>query len=302
VLVDCNRLPGPSLDDFLSLTAQSGQFPHNPSVASGASPAHGSLEAGLRDRLAEPPGALCILFDRFEAVIQSGSFDKISAHLRAIRDGFKYKLTYILTTRRPVPPDSELAELFFGNTILLGPLDEPSARWSAASYAVRRGREWDAETLDKIVTLSGAYPSLLRAVCEAYAAGTSLERESLARHPAVKNRVAEFWASEPDPDAIRQIGLDDIPLLENQAESVDPLGLTAKESLLLDHLRAHPGELCTKETLIQAVWPEDRIFTDGIRDDSLAQLVRRLRKKIEPDPNHPRRIQSVPGRGYWYRE
>jgi DNA-binding response OmpR family regulator len=50
--------------------------------------------------------------------------------------------------------------------------------------------------------------------------------------------------------------------------------------------------------LIRAVWPEDRIFERGIRDDSLAQLVRRLREKIEPLPSTPRHIHSVPGRGY----
>ncbi|HLE30620.1 MAG TPA: helix-turn-helix domain-containing protein [Anaerolineales bacterium] len=36
----------------------------------------------------------------------------------------------------------------------------------------------------------------------------------------------------------------------------------------------------------------------GVRDDSLAQLVRRLREKIEPDPANPRHIHTVPGRGY----
>ena len=63
----------------------------------------------------------------------------------------------------------------------------------------------------------------------------------------------------------------------------------------------HAGEVCEKDDLIQAVWPEDKIFEQGIRDDSLAQLVRRLRKKIEPDPAAPRRIQTIPGRGYRFK-
>ena len=36
----------------------------------------------------------------------------------------------------------------------------------------------------------------------------------------------------------------------------------------------------------------------GVRDDSLAQLVRRLREKIEPNPATPQHIHTVPGRGY----
>jgi DNA-binding winged helix-turn-helix (wHTH) protein len=56
--------------------------------------------------------------------------------------------------------------------------------------------------------------------------------------------------------------------------------------------------VCDKDDLIRAVWPEDRIFERGVRDDSLAQLVRRLREKVETNPSAPRRIQTVAGRGY----
>jgi DNA-binding winged helix-turn-helix (wHTH) protein len=56
--------------------------------------------------------------------------------------------------------------------------------------------------------------------------------------------------------------------------------------------------LVEKDDLIRAVWPEDKLFEDGGRDDSLAQLIRRLRRKIEPDPARPQIIQTVPGRGY----
>jgi two-component system response regulator MtrA len=76
--------------------------------------------------------------------------------------------------------------------------------------------------------------------------------------------------------------------------------LTEKEYRLLVHLQAHPGQVCSKDELVQAVWPEDVIYERGIRDDSLAQLVRRLRVKIEPIPAEPRYIQTVPGRGYLY--
>jgi DNA-binding response OmpR family regulator len=48
---------------------------------------------------------------------------------------------------------------------------------------------------------------------------------------------------------------------------------------------------------MQAVWPNERVF-EGIRDDRLAQLIKRLRNKIEPDPAHPIYIQAIRGRGY----
>ena len=78
--------------------------------------------------------------------------------------------------------------------------------------------------------------------------------------------------------------------------------LTAAEHCLLEYLRAHAGQVCAKDDLIQAVWSEDRIFQRGLRDDSLAQLIRRLRRKIEPDPDAPLHILTVPGRGYRYQE
>jgi DNA-binding response OmpR family regulator len=43
-------------------------------------------------------------------------------------------------------------------------------------------------------------------------------------------------------------------------------------------------------------------ITRTVRDDSLAQLVRRLREKIESDPSNPRLIISAPGRGYLCRK
>lgn len=76
-----------------------------------------------------------------------------------------------------------------------------------------------------------------------------------------------------------------------------PVTLTAKEDLLLSYFLEHTGELCTKDNLVRAVWP-DEVPLDGVRDDRLAQLVRRLREKIEFDPGDPVYILTVHGQGY----
>ena len=52
-----------------------------------------------------------------------------------------------------------------------------------------------------------------------------------------------------------------------------------------------------KDALADAVW-SDEVRMEGIRDDRLAQFVRRLRDKVEPDPHTPRYIVPVWGRGY----
>jgi len=101
---------------------------------------------------------------------------------------------------------------------------------------------------------------------------------------------------------VRESGLEGHPLLF-QARVLEPetSRFTAKEKLLFDYLQSHPDEVCEKDAIIQSVWPEDQIFEQGVRDDSLAQLVRRLRKKIEPDPSNPTVIRTVPGRGYLFK-
>jgi DNA-binding winged helix-turn-helix (wHTH) protein len=72
---------------------------------------------------------------------------------------------------------------------------------------------------------------------------------------------------------------------------------TALEHRLLAYLLAHEGQICTKDSLIAHVWPDE---VDGMRDDSLAQLVRRLRDKIEFETATHTYLQTVHGRGYHF--
>jgi hypothetical protein len=76
-----------------------------------------------------------------------------------------------------------------------------------------------------------------------------------------------------------------------------PITLTMKEDLLLSYFLEHSGELCSKDALVRAVWP-DEVLVEGVRDDRLAQLVKRLREKVELDSTQPRYIVTVHGQGY----
>ncbi len=299
VMVDCNRLDECSIPALFRLIYRS---------LGGSGEPHGlleELEGEIASRLEQLPAGLCLLFDRFDLLV-AGSSPALYGNLRALRDEFKYALTYLTATRRPLDPSTELAELFYAHTLWLGPLSERDARWTVLLFADRAGQAWDEAAIHSLIQFSSGYPALLRAACEAYAAGCSLQVKSLAWHPAVQRRVAEFWADAPGEDALRLSGLLDQPLLMagRPAPGISPaqedIELTAKEHLLLAYFRSHVELVCEKDDLIRAVWPEDRIFEQGIRDDSLAQLVRRLRTKIEADPSQPRHIHTVPGRGYRY--
>jgi len=294
VLVDCNRLTDAAPASFFRLVR----------VALGDSSTAddelGALEAVLRRELAES-SPLGLLLDRFDALAEQANH-AIYSNLRALRDAHKYALAYVIATRRPLDAHNELAELFFAHTLWLDPMSESDTAWNVWRYAHRSGLSWDAEVTRQIAKLSGGYPALLRAICEAHATGCPLNMIELSQHPAVQRRLDEFWADQPDTTTLQLCGLYDNPLLvaTRHPEQIDTAGLTAKEHALWEYLQAHPGLVCEKDDLIRAVWPEDRIFERGIRDDSLAQLVRRLREKIEPDPSNPRHIQTIAGRGYRY--
>lgn len=72
-----------------------------------------------------------------------------------------------------------------------------------------------------------------------------------------------------------------------------PLALRPKAFALLLKLASHPGELLTKDHLLDTLWP-GRIVTEG----GLSELVRELRRVLGDDAKEPRFIETVHGRGY----
>lgn len=73
-------------------------------------------------------------------------------------------------------------------------------------------------------------------------------------------------------------------------------GLSNKEFSLLQYLYSNAGRVCQKEDIWEAVWPE--YDEEGMADYPIQKLVSRLRGKIEPNPERPRYILTVWGRGY----
>ena len=72
--------------------------------------------------------------------------------------------------------------------------------------------------------------------------------------------------------------------------------LSGDQYALLVFLCQHPGVLCTKDEIAQAVWPAQS--KEGITDGQIYQLVKRVREKVEPDPLNPRYIVTIRGQGY----
>jgi len=72
--------------------------------------------------------------------------------------------------------------------------------------------------------------------------------------------------------------------------------LTPTESRLLHLLISHTGQVLTTDMIIERVWGYDEAGDSGL----VKTHIRHLRQKVEPDPNSPRYIMTVPGVGYTF--
>ncbi|MFP4200900.1 MAG: winged helix-turn-helix domain-containing protein [Bacillota bacterium] len=78
----------------------------------------------------------------------------------------------------------------------------------------------------------------------------------------------------------------------------EEIHLTAREFDLLWLLANHPGQVFTRDQLLDRVWGYE--FYGNIR--TVDVHIRHLREKMEPDPDHPRYIKTVWGVGYKFEE
>ena len=76
------------------------------------------------------------------------------------------------------------------------------------------------------------------------------------------------------------------------------ISLTPKEFDTLYFLAENRGEVFTKEQIYKAVWSENYLLDDS----NIMAFIRKLRKKIEPNPDEPRYILTIWGIGYKFNE
>jgi two-component system response regulator ResD len=115
--------------------------------------------------------------------------------------------------------------------------------------------------------------------------------ELLARVDAVLRRL------EPTVERDEPLRFDDLeidPAARTAVVRGAEAQLTQREFDLLLFLARHPGQVFTRDQLMDCVWRYP-FYTDS---STVTVHVRRLRAKVETDPADPRRIQTVWGVGY----
>jgi phosphate regulon transcriptional regulator PhoB len=116
-------------------------------------------------------------------------------------------------------------------------------------------------------------------------------RELLARVKAILRRQARA-AVVDEPIEVRALRLD--PGTHDVVVRGAPVDLSALEFRLLYFLASHPRQIFTRERLLDEVWGRDTAVTVRTVDVH----IRRLREKIEAQPDSPEYIGTVRGAGY----
>lgn len=75
-----------------------------------------------------------------------------------------------------------------------------------------------------------------------------------------------------------------------------PIPLSTLEFRLLHFLASHPNKVYTRDQLLDAVWGTERFVTPR----SVDACMRRLREKVEEDPESPVYLKTLRGAGYLF--
>ena len=118
-------------------------------------------------------------------------------------------------------------------------------------------------------------------------------RELVARVKALLRRA------EPPGEAVKTIEVGRLhidPSSYRVTRAGKPVPLSTLEFRLLYFLASRPDKVFSRDQLLDAVWGNERFVTPR----SVDVYIRRLREKVEADPENPAHLKTVRGAGYLF--
>jgi len=176
------------------------------------------LEAVLEILLSQPEPAgshrrITFVFDEFEDMLANLP-EKFFQTLRGIRDDYKYRLTYIIFTRRSIPQIiaqngynhlalEPFVELFTGNTLYLGPYSDADAKAMLDRLSARKNVTYPPSFRNFLLRVSGNHAGLLRASFDlagqiAFGTPESEALRFLANSEPIQSECQIIWDSLPE--------------------------------------------------------------------------------------------------------
>lgn len=229
---------------------------------------------------------------------------------------------------------SDFHEFLIGHEVYLKLEDKIGLDFRISYLAKVSGKKIDEKIKEKIIELTGGHGKLTRLCLENYLTEENTSADFFLEQKNIKGALFEIW-NFLTPLEIKDIKtknqnafLEKVELLKDSAITI-PLfeefmtknvnlhekislnkdtneilkgevpisnSLSSSEFKLLKFLITNKDRVVEKEEIINAVWSDSKTQA-GVTDQALDQIVYRLRKKIEEDPNNPTHIQTVKGRG-----
>lgn len=223
--------------------------------------------AEIMDAIKSSSERKLIVLDYLDHIL-TPEYSSLFKFMKAMRDQFKYQLSYIFLTSKSVTHDmlpimGDLYEIATEHVEYLPTL----SRSEYNSFGLPGFTPNSKQALE-IEKLSGGIPTLVKICMLALRDGTSLDPE---KNLKLKGQIEEMLSANPDHPAYAKASL-----LQNYKSSE----LTAAETRLLDLLVANKGQIVSKNQICDSVYPDVKNKA-GISDHSLDQLIHRLRSKIK---------------------
>lgn len=135
-----------------------------------------------------------------------------------------------------------------------------------------------------LVVLAGTMGVVYTALREEYAlVGAVLRRSARNDAAAARDPVLRFGGNEFNVRTFRA----------RSAGGVEQV-LTQKEALILQLLVEREGDVIRRDDIVDRVWGSEVLPSSR----TVEGLIVRLRKRFEPDPDHPQYIHTIRGVGY----
>jgi hypothetical protein len=154
--------------------------------------------------LQERGARLVLVLDPFDSFCRTATLGAFG-NMRGLRDDFKTTLSYIVGLRQELaavrdPIEmGELYEILDIHQCWLGAMEAPDARWVIRQVEETVGRSFAQAEAERLIEVSGAYPSLLRAA-SLWLAETRLPPKAeawvewLLAERSIQYRLEEIWA------------------------------------------------------------------------------------------------------------